>query len=236
MTDLKYKRVLLKISGEAFCGESETGIDFGKVDQIADLIKQIRAEGVEVAVVNGAGNLFRGANQGRQIDREDADYIGMVATIMNSLALRSVLNEKSISARVYSAWGIEMVAPMFDEIQAKADLEAGKVVISTAGTGKPFFTTDTAGVQRAVDLNCDLMIKASTVDGVYSSDPKKDSNACKYEKISYDEILENDLKVLDRSAVEIAKENHLKIVVCEFSIDNILKVVSGEEVGTLIGS
>jgi len=232
--ELKYKRVLLKISGEAFCSGQNADIDFSKVDQIADLISVIRMEGAEVVIVNGAGNLFRGTKQGKEISREDADYIGMFATILNSLALKAVLKGKNIPAVVYSAWEIEGVIPSFDIQKAKDDLEGENVVISTAGIGKPFFTTDTAGVQRAVDLSCDLMIKASTVDGVYSSDPKEDASAQKYERIVYDEILEKDLKILDRSAVEIAQENNLKIVVCEFSSGNVLKVLGGGKVGTQI--
>jgi len=232
MSELKYKRVLLKISGEAF-GDAG-GIDFQKVNEIAELIVEIRKEGAQIAIVNGAGNLFRGSNQGKSIDREQADYIGMVATIMNSLALKAILKEKNIPVSLYSAWEIKGFLPGFDSERAQKDFEDGQVVISTAGTGKPFFTTDTAGVQRAVDLGCDLMVKASTVDGVYSDDPKMDDDAQRFDQISYEEVLKNDLKILDRSAVEIAKEHRLKIIVSLFSKESILSALRGDEIGTLI--
>lgn len=233
--ELKFKRVLLKISGEAFGGEKNSGIDFDKVRKVAELIGKLKDDGAQIAVVNGAGNLFRGGKQGKAIDREAADYIGMVATIMNSLALQETLKERNVPVIVYSAWPIEAVIPGFDAKKAEANFQSGQVVISTAGTGSPFFTTDTAGVQRAIELKCDLMIKASTVDGVYSDDPKVNRAAEKFEHISYDEILAKDLKVLDRSAVEIAREHNLKIVVCEISCENILKVLRGEQIGTQIG-
>jgi uridylate kinase len=234
MSELKYKRILLKISGEAFGTEKSEGIDFEETRKIAKLIKSLTDQGIEVAVVNGAGNLFRGAKQGKAIDREAADYIGMVATVMNSLALQEVIKELDLKVKTYSALAIENLLPGFDEEEAKNSLAAGAVVISTAGTGKPFFTTDTAGVQRAIDLDCSLMIKASTVDGVYSADPKENDEAEKYEKITFDQILDQDLKVLDRTAVEIAKEHALDIIVCRFDEESIFKAVRGEQIGTHI--
>lgn len=234
MSELKYKRVLLKISGEAFGYDENGGIDFEKVRGIAQVISDLKNEGVEIAVVNGAGNLFRGANQGRAIDREAADYIGMIATMMNSMSLKEVLKEAGLKTSIYSAIPMEGLLDKFDKEKAGNDLAEGQIVLSTAGTGKPFFTTDTAGIQRAVDLGCDLMIKASTVDGVYTNDPKIDQEAEKFEEISYDEVLEKDLKVLDRSAVEIAKENKIEIIVCKFDKESLLKAVIGEPVGTKI--
>jgi uridylate kinase len=234
MSELKYKRVLLKISGEAFGYQENGGIDFERVREIARVIGDLQGEGVEVVVVNGAGNLFRGANQGKAIDREAADYIGMVATIMNSLALKEVLKESGLEPSIYSAIPMIGLIEKFDHEKANQDLSEGRVVLSTAGTGKPFFTTDTAGIQRAVDLKCDLMIKASTVDGVYTSDPKIDHEAEKFEEISYDEVLGKDLKVIDRAAVEIAKDNNLEIIVCKFDKESLLKAIQGREIGTKI--
>jgi len=231
--NLKYKRVLLKISGEAFGDEENKLFNFGKVQKIAELIVKIKKEGAQVVLVNGAGNLFRGANQ-KQIDREAADYIGMVATLMNSLALQAVLNKMNEPVVTYSSFEVEGLAEKFNPEKAQKKLEEGLIVISTAGNGKPYFTNDTAGVQRATDLKCDLMIKASTIDGVYSDDPRTNSSAKKYEKISYDEVLDKDLKVLDRSAVEIAEKHDLKIVVTSFDSESILNVLKGEAVGTEI--
>ncbi|MFH1855012.1 MAG: uridine monophosphate kinase [bacterium] len=231
--NLKYKRVLLKISGEAFGGEENKLFNFTKVQKIAELMVKIKKEGAQVVLVNGAGNLFRGAKQ-KEIEREAADYIGMVATLMNSLALQAVLNKMKEPVVTYSSFGVEGLAEKFNAKEAQKKLEEGLIVISTAGNGKPYFTNDTAGVQRAIDLKCDLMIKASTIDGVYSDDPRTNPDAKKFEKISYDETLDRDLKVLDRSAVEIAKEHNLKIIVTSFDSGSILKALQGEKVGTLI--
>ena len=233
-SQFRYKRVLLKLSGEMFSLNSE-GIDFDEVNKIAKLIKLLNENGVEVAVVNGAGNLFRGAKREKDLNREDGDYIGMVATVMNSLSLQAQLNFLKVKVKTFSAKKIEDLVPAFNKEEARQALSSGEVVIATFGTGKPFLTTDTAGVQRAVDLDCDLMIKASTVDGVYTDDPKLNNNSVKYEQISYDEVLTQNLKVLDREAIELAKTYKLKIIVTSFDEKSILTALRGEPVGTVIG-
>lgn len=231
--DLKYKRVLLKLSGEAFGDEENKLFDFAKIESIVGLIGELQKAGAEVAVVNGAGNIFRGAKNG-QIDRVDADFVGMTATMVNSLVLQAMLRKAGISESIYSVLPIKKLIPELSIDQAKSDLQAGKVVILTGGDGEPYFTNDTAGVKRAVELGCEVLIKASTVDGVYTDDPKTNPDAKKFDQISYTDVLERDLKVMDQAAIEIARDNKLKLVVTQFDKNSILKVLQGESVGTLI--
>ena len=234
MVELKYKRVLLKISGEAFGDDENKLFDFVKIKNIAELVSEIQKTGAEVAIVNGAGNIFRGA-VADQIDRTDADFIGMTATMVNSLALQAVLRKLKVPESIYSVLPIGNLIPELDISSAKADLESGKAVILTGGDGKPYFTNDTAGVKRAVELECELIIKASTVDGVYSDDPKLNPDALKFDQISYEDVLNKGLKVMDQAAIEIARDNNLKIIVTKFEKESVLKILQGENIGTLIG-
>ncbi len=231
--DLKYKRVLLKLSGEAFGDEENKLFDFTKIESVAGLIGELQKAGVEVAIVNGAGNIFRGARNG-QIDRVDADFVGMTATMVNSLVLQATLKKLEIVQSIYSVLPIKKLIPEYSSEQAKEDLNSGKVVILTGGDGEPYFTNDTAGVKRGVELDCELIIKASTVDGVYSDDPKTNPDAQKFDEISYLDVLEKDLKVMDKAAIEIARDNNLKIIVTKFDKESVLSALSGEKIGTLI--
>src|SRR3954447_8081983 len=213
----RYSRVLLKISGEALIGAQNYGIDIDTVDRIAaDVADAVRA-GTQMCLVIGGGNIFRGlAGAAKGIERATADYMGMLATVMNGLAVQAVLERMEIPTRVQSAIPMESVCEPYIRRRAIRHMEKGRVVIFAAGTGNPFFTTDTAAALRAVEMNCQAMLKGTQVDGVYSADPKKDSSAERYETLSYHEVLARDLKVMDASAVSLARENRIPIIV--FSI------------------
>jgi uridylate kinase len=231
-----YKRILLKLSGEALMGDQQFGIQPDMIDHFGDEIKDIVYAGYEVAVVIGGGNIFRGlqaSNLG--IDRVQGDYMGMLATVINGMALQGVLEKRGINTRLMSAVPIEQVCEPYIKRRAVRHLEKGRVIIMAAGTGNPFFTTDTAAALRAVEIGADALLKGTSVDGIYTADPKKDASATKYQNISYQEVIVKELKVMDQTAFTLCKENSLPIIV--FSIKekgNILKILSGEKIGTLV--
>jgi len=232
-----YKRVLLKISGEALKGEKEFGYDFSEVQRICKDIKQLHDHGVEISIVVGGGNIFRGVSLSEQklIDRASCDYMGMLGTIMNALAVQSVFDKMNVSTRVCSAIPVAAMCEQYIRRRAIRHMEKGRIVICAAGTGNPFFSTDTAAALRAVELNCDVLMKATQVDGVYNADPKKVVSATKYHELTYKKVIEDDLSVMDASAITLARENNLPIVV--FSIHNhegLIKAARGEGEFTII--
>lgn len=234
---MKYKRVLLKLSGEALMGKRQYGIDPERLQEYAQEIKQITDKGVEVAIVIGGGNIFRGlAAASRGMDRVQGDNMGMLATVINGLALQSALEEEEgIPTRLQSAVKINEVAEPFIRRRALRHLEKGRVVIFGGGTGNPYFTTDSAAVLRAIEIKADVILKGTRVDGIYTSDPEKDADATKFDFISFDDVLKKGLKVMDTTAFTLSQENHLPIVVFDMNTKgNLLKVVSGENIGTKV--
>jgi uridylate kinase len=233
---LRYRRLLLKLSGEALMGKSAYGIDVPVVQRLSGEIRDAVAAGVQMAVVVGGGNIFRGlAGAATGMDRATADYMGMLATVMNSLALHNALEQLAVPARVLSAIPMPTVCESFVRSKALHHLENKRVVIFAAGTGNPFFTTDTTAALRAAEMNCDAVAKATQVDGVYSADPKKVPDAVRYDKLTYDEVLARNLKVMDGAAIALARDNGLPVIV--FSIEepgNLLKVLRGEASATVI--
>ena len=232
----KYKRVLLKLSGEALAGKDGYGINAEVLEKLADEIKEIYDLGVEIAIVVGGGNIFRGI-QGKslKIDKATSDYMGMLATVINALALQNALEKKGIPTRVQSAIEMHQIAEPYIRRKAIRHLEKGRVVIFAAGTGNPFFTTDTAAALRAAEIGADILLKATKVDGIYDKDPNKNSNVKKYEKLSYKEALEKDIKVMDSTAFALCKDENIPILV--FSIKekgNLKKAILGEKVGTYV--
>ena len=210
----KYRRVLLKVSGEALLGEGAFGIDIATVDRIAADVKEAHDAGIQICLVFGGGNIFRGlAGTAKGIDRATADYMGMLATVMNALAMQASLERHGLPCRVQSAITMNNVCEPYVRRRAARHMEKGRVVIFAAGTGNPFFTTDTAAALRAAEMSCDAMLKATQVDGVYSADPKKDPNATRYESLSYHEVLARDLQVMDASAISLSRENKIPILV-----------------------
>ena len=215
----EFGRVLLKISGEALMGDGQYGIDVGTVDRIATEIIQARQSGVEICLVIGGGNIFRGlSGAAGGMDRSNADYMGMLATVMNALAMQNALERQDIQTRVLSAIPMTTVCEPYIRRRAIRHMEKGRVVIFAAGTGNPFFTTDTAAALRAAEMNCDALMKGTNVDGVYSADPQIDSSATRFDTLSYMDVLSKDLKVMDASAVSLSRENNIPIVV--FSIQS----------------
>jgi uridylate kinase len=209
-----YKRVLLKLSGEALMGKREFGLDNDTVGAIANDIKAVVAMGVEVSVVIGGGNIFRGVSGAASgMDRAQADYMGMLATVMNALAMQSALEKRDVATRVQSAIPMASVCEPYIRRRAERHMEKGRVVVFGAGTGNPFFTTDTAAALRAAEMKCDALLKGTQVDGVYSADPRKVKDATRYEQLTYLDVLANDLGVMDAAAISLARENHLPIIV-----------------------
>ena len=235
---LRYRRLLLKLSGEALMGEAGYGIDMNVVSRIALEVKQSIEAGAQIALVVGGGNIFRGlAGAAQGMDRANADYMGMLATVMNSLAMHNALERIGVPARVMSAIPMPSVCETFIRPKALHHLDRGRVVIFAAGTGNPFFTTDTTAALRAIEVDCDAMAKATQVDGVYSADPKKDAKAQRYDQLSYDEVLARNLKVMDGAAIALARDNDLPVIV--FSIGeagNLVRVLRGEARCTLVTS
>jgi uridylate kinase len=216
-TPTKFKRVLLKLSGEALMGDQGFGLDSDTVDRIAKEIKAVHENGVQVCLVIGAGNIFRGVSlAAANIERTTGDYMGMLATVLNALAMQSMLESKGVSTRVMSAIPMASVCEPYIRRRAVRHMEKGRVVIFAAGTGNPFFTTDTAAALRAVEMNCNAILKGTQVDGVYSADPKKDSNATRYDHLTYQDVLTRNLRVMDTAAIALARENAVPILV--FSI------------------
>lgn len=238
MTDQpRYRRVLLKLSGEALAGGGSFGIDPGVVDGIAVEIRDVVSLGVQLGVVIGGGNMLRGANAGTHgIDRTTADYMGMLATVINSLALQSALERLDVKTRVLTAIEMREVAEPFIQRRAIRHLEKGRVVIFAAGTGNPYFTTDTAATLRAVEMKVDILLKGTKVDGVYDRDPLRDVNAVIYREISYQDVLVKDLKVMDAAAISLCRDNGLALVVFNMKkAGNIRRIICGEAVGTVVG-
>jgi uridylate kinase len=232
-----YSRVLLKLSGEALLGKSTFGIDPEVVETIAGEIRDVVALGVQMGVVIGGGNIFRGMEaSARGIDRTTADYMGMLATVINSLALQSALERINVVTRVQTAIEMKEIAEPFIQRRAVRHLEKGRAVIFAAGSGNPYFTTDTAAALRAMEIKADIILKATKVDGVYDRDPVKDVNAVKYEKISYTDVLAKDLKVMDATAISLCRDNGLPLVIFSLQEEgNIKRVICGETVGTFVG-
>ncbi|MGQ0541158.1 MAG: UMP kinase [Blastocatellia bacterium] len=234
---MKYKRILLKLSGEALMGSQSYGIDTAVAVSVAREIKAVHDLGIEVAIVVGGGNIFRGVSKSAgNMDRAAADYIGMLATVMNAVVLQDALEKLDVYTRVMSAIDIPQLAEPFIRRRAVRHLEKKRVVIFAAGTGNPYFTTDSAAALRACELGVDVIFKATKVDGIYSADPKKDPNAVRFERISYQEVLEKQLKVMDASAISLCMDNNLPIVVFNMlDSGNILKAVSGDlSIGTMV--
>ena len=234
MKDIAYKRVLLKLSGEALAGERKNGVDAETLGKICDKIKEIVDMGVEVSIVVGGGNFWRG-RYGHQMERTTSDYMGMLATTINALALQDALEAKGMFTRVQTAIEMREIAEPYIKRKATKHLEKGRIVIFAAGTGNPFFTTDTCAALRAAEIDADVILVAKTIDGVYSADPKIDSNAVKYEEITYLDILNKDLKVMDSTATSLCKDNNIPLIVFAMSEKgNMLKAVKGEKVGTIV--
>lgn len=230
----KYKRILLKLSGESLAGEEKHGIDFDTVLRFCEPIKKLNEMGVEVAIVVGGGNFWRGRSSGK-MDRTRADHMGMLATAINALGVCDALEQLGLEVRVQTAISMQQVAEPYIRNRAIRHLEKGRILVFGCGTGNPFFSTDTAASLRAAEIEADIIFKATMVDGVYDSDPKINPNAKKFDRITFQEVLNHDLKVMDSTAAAICKDNHLPIMV--FSLDdpeNIVKAVCGENVGTLV--
>lgn len=230
----KYKRVLLKISGESLAGESKFGLDTPTVKKVAAEMKHVYDSGVEIAIVVGGGNFWRGRTS-INMDRATADYIGMLATCMNALALQEAFEELGIPTRVQTAIEMREVAEPYIRRKAVSHLESGKVVIFGAGTGNPFFSTDTAAALRAAEIDADVILLAKKIDGVYSADPEVDPDAFKYDKLTHWDVLEKDLKVMDSTAASLCRDNSIDIQVFAIAEEgNVLRAVSGEKIGTII--
>ena len=233
---MKYKRILLKLSGEALMGDRNYGIDPRRLELYAEEIQAVVEKGVEVAIVIGGGNIFRGvAGASNGMDRVQCDHMGMLATIINGLALQSALENIGLDTRLQSAIKINEVAEPFIRRRAMRHLEKGRVVIFGGGTGNPYFTTDSAAVLRAIEIEADVILKGTRVDGIYSSDPEKDKSATKFDTISFKDVLSRGLKVMDTTAFTLSQENELPIVVFDMNKKgNLLKIVSGEPIGTVV--
>ena len=229
-----YKRVLLKLSGEALAGDNKTGIDVDVLGKICDSIKEIHDLGVQVAIVVGGGNFWRG-KYGKDMVKTSADYMGMLATTMNGLALQDAIEKRGIDTRLQTAIEMRQIAEPFIGRRAIRHLEKGRVVIFSCGTGSPYFSTDTAASLRALEIQADVILVAKTIDGVYSADPKVDPNAIKFDNITYKQILEVDLKVMDSTSISLCKDNNMPLVVFAMKDpQNIVRAVKGEKIGTVV--
>lgn len=233
---MRYHRILLKLSGEALMGEQQYGIDSERLKLYAEQIKAVVSKGVEVAIVIGGGNIFRGLSGAKSgVDRVQGDHMGMLATVINALALQSSLENEGVETRVQTAIKIDEVAEPFIRRRAMRHLEKGRVVIFGGGTGNPYFTTDSAAVLRAIEIKADVILKGTRVDGIYSADPEKDATAVRYDQISFADVLRKGLKVMDTTAFTLSQENELPIVVFDMNKQgNLMKVVTGEDVGTVV--
>jgi len=235
---MKYKRILLKLSGEALLGKNSYGIDNERLLDYAKEIKELHSNGIEIAIVIGGGNIFRGLSGAQNgIDRVQADYMGMLATVINGLALQNALESIDTPTRLQTAIKMESIAEPFIKRKATRHLEKGRVVIFGSGTGNPYFTTDSAAVLRAIEINADVILKGTRVDGIYNEDPEKNKKAIKFDDISFEETIKKGLKIMDTTAFTLSKENKLPIIVFDINIKgNLTKVVSGEKVGTRVFS
>ncbi|MEX0273505.1 MAG: UMP kinase [Flavobacteriaceae bacterium] len=233
---MQYQRILLKLSGEALMGSKQYGIDGQRLSEYAEEIKAVVNRGLQVAIVIGGGNIFRGlAGASQGMDRVQGDHMGMLATVINGLALQSALETNGVETRLQSAIKINEVAEPFIRRRAIRHLEKGRVVIFGGGTGNPYFTTDSAAVLRAIEIEADVILKGTRVDGIYTSDPEKDKNATKFDTISFNEVLTKGLKVMDTTAFTLSQENELPIIVFDMNKQgNLLKIVEGEPIGTIV--
>jgi uridylate kinase len=233
---MKYKRILLKLSGEALMGDRQYGIDPARLAEYADEIRQIHQQGVQIAIVIGGGNIFRGvAGASNGMDRVQGDYMGMLATVINGMALQGALEDKGMLTRLQTALKIEAIAEPYIKRRAVRHLEKGRIVIFGAGTGNPYFTTDTAAVLRGVEINADVILKGTRVDGVYNSDPEKNADAVKYDSITFDDVIKKGLNVMDTTAFTLSLENKLPIVVFDMNkAGNLLKICEGQNIGTVV--
>ncbi|RPD95881.1 UMP kinase [Aureibaculum marinum] len=233
---MQYKRILLKLSGEALMGDKQFGIDSARLTQYAQDIKAAVDQGIEVAIVIGGGNIFRGLSAaGNGMDRVQGDYMGMLATVINGLALQSALEDIDIQTRLLTAIKMEQIAEPYIKRRAVRHLEKGRVVIFGAGTGNPYFTTDTAAVLRAIEIDSDVILKGTRVDGVYTSDPEKNTNAVKFENITFKDVMNKGLKVMDMTAFTLSEENELPIIIFDMNKEgNLMKLLSGENIGTKV--
>jgi uridylate kinase len=233
---MKYKRILLKLSGEALMGEKNYGIDINRVAQYAQDIKNVHDEGVEIAIVIGGGNIYRGLSAEKSgMDRVQADYMGMLATVINSMALQDALEKVNLKTRLLTAIKMEQICEPFIRRRAVRHLEKGRIVIFGAGTGNPYFTTDTAASLRAIEINADVVLKGTRVDGIYTADPLKDASATRFDELSFQEIFDKGLSVMDMTAFTLCQENNLPIIVFDMNKEgNFLKLAKGESVGTLV--
>ncbi|PIB27429.1 UMP kinase [Maribacter sp. 4U21] len=233
---MQYKRILLKLSGEALMGEKQYGIDSKRLSEYAEEIKEVVDKGIQVAIVIGGGNIFRGlAGAASGMDRVQGDHMGMLATVINGLALQSALEMQNVQTRLQSAIKINEVAEPFIRRRAMRHLEKGRVVIFGGGTGNPYFTTDSAAVLRAIEIEADVILKGTRVDGIYTADPEKDKDATKFDTISFQDVLTKGLKVMDTTAFTLSQENELPIVVFDMNKrGNLLKIVAGETIGTTV--
>ncbi|MDC0643852.1 UMP kinase [Flavobacteriaceae bacterium] len=231
---MKYNRILLKLSGEALMGSKSYGIDPKRIKEYAEEIKLLHSKGVEIAIVIGGGNIFRGmAGSNDGVDRVQADYMGMLATVMNGLALQSALENVDVPTRLQTALKIEAIAEPYIKRKAMRHLEKKRIVIFSAGTGNPFFTTDSAAVLRAIEIDADVILKGTRVDGIYTEDPEKNKEAIKFDTLSFEEVLKRGLKVMDTTAFTLSQENKLPIIVFDMNTKgNLSKVVNGENIGT----
>lgn len=234
MENLQYKRVLLKLSGEALAGEEKFGINTSVINNICDKIQILKNMGVEIGVVVGGGNFWRGKN-GSNMERTTADYMGMLATVMNGLALQDALEAKGMYTRLQTSIEMRQIAEPYIKRKAARHLEKGRIVIFACGTGNPFFTTDTTAALRAAEIEADVILVGKTIDAVYSADPKVDKNAVRYDKITYTDVLNKNLKVMDATAISLCRDNNIPLIV--FGIndpENIVRAVKGEKIGTLV--
>ena len=231
-----YKRVLLKVSGEALAGDKKTGLDFTVIKEVCEAVKKVTELGVEVGIVVGGGNFWRGAKDGGgKMERSRADHMGMLATVMNSLALSDVFEQIGVPVRVQTAIHMAQIAEPYIRLKADSHLSKGKVVIFGCGTGNPYFSTDTAAVLRAAEIGADAILLAKNIDGVYSADPKVDPTAVKYDYISYDDVLAQHLAVMDTTATSLSMDNHIPVIVFALKDpENIVRVVMGEDIGTKV--
>ena len=233
---IKYKRILLKLSGESLMGTNGYGIDPLRLNEYAQQVKDLVSEGAQVAIVIGGGNIFRGlSGAAKGFDRVKGDQMGMLATVINSLALQSALDSIEVKSIVYTAVRMEPVGELYNRDKVVKNLEKGKVTILSGGTGNPFFTTDTASALRAVEIGADIILKGTRVDGIYTADPEKDKTATKFNQISFDEVIQRQLNVMDLTAFTMCRENNIPIYVFDMNtVGNLLKVVKGEPIGTLV--
>ncbi|HCZ09516.1 MAG: UMP kinase [Flavobacteriaceae bacterium] len=233
---MKYKRILLKLSGEALMGQQNHGIDPIRLNNYAAEIKEIQEQGTEIAIVIGGGNIFRGVSGASEgMDRVQADYMGMLATVINGLALQSALENHQVPTRLQTAIRIEAIAEPFIKRRATRHLEKGRVVIFGSGTGNPYFTTDSAAVLRAIEINADVILKGTRVDGIYDQDPEKNKSAIKFDQLSFDDVLKKGLKIMDTTAFTLSQENNLPIIVFDMNTKgNLSRIINGENIGTRV--